>query len=133
MKLYRLLDAHGQAVLSAIPGTLGGHRRSRVFGRLACAAALRALARGGYRQHRVFFADAATALAAGYRPCAVCMREDYRVWKERTRIILTPPGRAASAGAGRTRGDRTCPPSSTPPSRCTVSSPRRKSPRCFKR
>jgi methylphosphotriester-DNA--protein-cysteine methyltransferase len=30
---------------------------------------------------RVFFADEATATAAGYRPCAVCMRDEYRAWK----------------------------------------------------
>ena len=82
MKQYRLLNAQGQLVLSDVPGTIGGHRRSRIFGRLDCPAARRALALGGYRQHRVFFADATTALAAGYRPCAVCMRDDYRVWKE---------------------------------------------------
>jgi methylphosphotriester-DNA--protein-cysteine methyltransferase len=29
----------------------------------------------------VFFADEATAVAAGYRPCAVCMRERYDAWK----------------------------------------------------
>lgn len=85
MTQYRLLNAQGQLVLSDVPGTIGGHRRSRIFGRLDCPAARRSLARGGYRQHRVFFADAATALAAGYRPCAVCMRDDYRVWKEDSR------------------------------------------------
>jgi len=31
--------------------------------------------RGGYIQHRVFFADEATAIAAGYRPCAACCPE----------------------------------------------------------
>jgi methylphosphotriester-DNA--protein-cysteine methyltransferase len=30
----------------------------------------------------VFFKDEQTALAAGYRPCAVCMREHYNLWKE---------------------------------------------------
>jgi methylphosphotriester-DNA--protein-cysteine methyltransferase len=32
----------------------------------------------------VFFADEATAIAAGYRPCFVCMREEYRAWKAST-------------------------------------------------
>ena len=32
--------------------------------------ALRAIDRGRYARHRVFFADEATAVAAGYRPCA---------------------------------------------------------------
>jgi methylphosphotriester-DNA--protein-cysteine methyltransferase len=86
---FRLVDARGRVVLREAPGSVGGHRRSRIFGRLDCPAALRALARGGYRQHRVFFADAATALAAGYRPCAVCMREDYRMWKVQARVSVT--------------------------------------------
>jgi methylphosphotriester-DNA--protein-cysteine methyltransferase len=40
-------------------------------------------------RHRVFFADEATAIAAGYRPCARCMPEAYRLWKAR----VTPPER----------------------------------------
>ena len=32
-------------------------------------------------QHRVFFADEPTAIAAGYRPCAGCMPVEYRAWK----------------------------------------------------
>jgi methylphosphotriester-DNA--protein-cysteine methyltransferase len=31
----------------------------------------------------VFFLDERTARAAGYRPCAICMPEKYRAWKER--------------------------------------------------
>ncbi len=31
--------------------------------------------------YRVFFLDEETAIAAGYRPCAVCMPEAYKVWK----------------------------------------------------
>lgn len=80
-KPYRLVDAHGATVESGAPGTLGGHRRTRIYGRLDCPNALRWLARGHYAPHRVFFADAATARSAGYRPCAVCMPRDYRAWK----------------------------------------------------
>jgi methylphosphotriester-DNA--protein-cysteine methyltransferase len=32
-------------------------------------------------RHRVFFADEATAVAAGYRPCHACMPEAYLSWK----------------------------------------------------
>lgn len=46
-----------------------------------CPAALRAIARGGYVAHRVFFPDEATAMAAGYRPCGTCLPERYRAWK----------------------------------------------------
>ena len=78
---WRLIGPDGTAFDSALPGTLGGHRRTRIYGRLDCAAALRALARGGYVAHRVFFPDEATARAAGYRPCAVCMPRQYQRWK----------------------------------------------------
>lgn len=62
-------------------GTLGGHRRTRIYGRLDCPSAQRAIERGGYVNHRVFFADEATAVAAGYRPCARCLPDRYREWK----------------------------------------------------
>ena len=78
---YTLIGADGRAVVSPIPGTLGGHRKSRIYGRLDCPGALRAIARGGYVTNRVFFADADTARAAGYRPCAVCLPDEYRIWK----------------------------------------------------
>jgi methylphosphotriester-DNA--protein-cysteine methyltransferase len=66
---------------SPVPGSLGGHRRSRIFGRLDCPSALRAIDRGGYVVARVFFADEETARAAGYRPCGSCMPTEYRAWK----------------------------------------------------
>jgi methylphosphotriester-DNA--protein-cysteine methyltransferase len=46
---------------------------------------LRAIARGGYVKHRVFFRNERDARAAGYRPCAICMPEKYRAWKNRGR------------------------------------------------
>lgn len=76
-----LLGADGRPYQSPVKGQWGGHRGSRIYGRLDCPAALRAIARGGYVRHRVFFADEATAIAAGYRPCAVCCPERYRRWK----------------------------------------------------
>ena len=67
---------------SDVPGTLGGHRRSRIYGTLDCRGARQAIARGGYVASRVFFADEPAAIAAGYRPCAVCLPERYREWKD---------------------------------------------------
>ncbi|WP_039811531.1 Ada metal-binding domain-containing protein [Nocardia otitidiscaviarum] len=78
---YILVGADGQPYPSTTPGTLGGHRRARIYGRLDCPSALRALAHGNYRRHRVFFADDHTAVAAGYRPCARCLPAAYRRWK----------------------------------------------------
>ena len=79
---YTLLGADGRHFVSETPGLLGGNRRLRIYGRLDCPSARRALARGGYARHRVFFADEATAIAAGYRPCGVCMRDEYARWKD---------------------------------------------------
>ncbi|WP_316878663.1 Ada metal-binding domain-containing protein [Ralstonia wenshanensis] len=81
MRTWTLIGARSQAYESAVPGTLGGHRRARIYGRLDCAAARRAIARGGYVRYRVFFLNEADARAAGYRPCAVCMPQAYAAWK----------------------------------------------------
>ena len=80
-KVYRLVGPDGQEVWSAVPGTLGGNRRRRIYGRLDCRSAVGSLPTG-YARVRVFFADEATAMAAGYRPCATCMRDEYRNWVE---------------------------------------------------
>ena len=69
---------------SPTPGVLGGHRRTRIYGRLDCPSALRAIARGGYVTHRVFFANEHDAIAAGYRPCAICLPNAYAKWKVTT-------------------------------------------------
>jgi methylphosphotriester-DNA--protein-cysteine methyltransferase len=79
--VYRLVGADGREHASAEPGTLGGHRKNKVYGRLDCRTALSWLERGKYAEHRVFFADEATAIAAGFRPCGHCMRDEYRRWK----------------------------------------------------
>jgi methylphosphotriester-DNA--protein-cysteine methyltransferase len=78
---YRLIGPDGVEVPSDVKGTLGGHRRSRIYGRLDCPGALWWIARGHYVKHRVFFADEATAIAAGYRPCARCMPAEYAAWR----------------------------------------------------
>ena len=80
-RTWTLAGADGQPYESAVPGTLGGHRRSHLYGRLDCRAAAQARARGGYVKYRVFFADEETAVSAGYRPCAVCLPENYAAWK----------------------------------------------------
>ncbi|GJE60429.1 metal-binding protein [Methylobacterium trifolii] len=81
-KQYRLIDAEGQEFLSDAPATLGGNRDGK-YGRFDCPAALRAIREYGdaYRVKRVFFADEATAVAAGYRPCGTCMRTAFKAWK----------------------------------------------------
>jgi AraC family transcriptional regulator of adaptative response / DNA-3-methyladenine glycosylase II len=91
--VYTLLGPDGRPVRSRSPGTLGGHRRNRGYGRLDCPAALRWIAKGKYVRHRVFFRDEATALAAGYRPCAVCLPDRYAAWKAGRMVVeLRPAG-----------------------------------------
>ncbi|ORL75451.1 metal-binding protein [Prescottella equi] len=79
--MYTLIGRDGKPYESATPGTIGGHRKDRIYGTLDCPGAARAIARGGYVTQRVFFADEDTAVAAGYRPCAVCLRDEYDEWK----------------------------------------------------
>lgn len=74
-KSWTLIGPDGKPYASRRAGTLGGHRGTRIYGRLDCPAALRAIARGGYVAHRVFFLNERDALAAGYRPCGVCFRD----------------------------------------------------------
>ena len=89
MKTYTLLGADGVPYASTEPGLLGGHARTRVYGRLDCPVALSLLRRHFTPRHRVFFADESVAIAAGYRPCGACLREKYREWK-RTGTSVRP-------------------------------------------
>lgn len=82
MKEYKLIGRDGKTYLSNVPGTIGGHRRLKIYGRLDCPSALKYIAKGQYVKYRVFFADEETAIAAGYRPCAICMPEAYKRWKD---------------------------------------------------
>jgi hypothetical protein len=78
---YVLLGADGRPYRSDVKGQWGGHRSSRIYGRLDCPSALRAITRCGYVRYRVFFADEETAIAVGYRPCAICCADRYQAWK----------------------------------------------------
>src|SRR5271166_4868238 len=60
-KKYTLLGADRRPYLSGTPGQFGGHRKNKIYGRLDCPGALRAIAAGGYVASRVFFADELTA------------------------------------------------------------------------
>lgn len=88
---YVLMSATGDLIESKKPGELGANRRTRIYGRLDCPAALRNLRRGGYSSHRVFFADEPTARAAGFRPCATCMGEEYEAWRTARREAAGNP------------------------------------------
>jgi hypothetical protein len=79
---YRLLGADGRSFASPAKGLFGGNARLKIYGRLDCPSALRAIRRGpSYARHRVFFADETSAIAAGFRPCGACMRDAYKAWR----------------------------------------------------
>ncbi|WP_425565957.1 Ada metal-binding domain-containing protein [Nonomuraea monospora] len=103
---FTLVGADGRTYASPVPGTLGGHRKARLYGRLDCPSALRAIARGGYVRERVFFADARTAVAAGYRPCAVCLPEEYRLWRDAGLANLPAASSGRRAGGRSSRSPR---------------------------
>lgn len=58
-KKYKLIGADIKQYLSDTPGTFGGHRKLKIYGRLDCPSALRYIAKGQYVKYRVFFADEA--------------------------------------------------------------------------
>lgn len=89
MKTYTLTGADGKRYESTTPGTFGGHKKNKGYRRLDCKSALRWIAKGYYVKHRVFFVDEPTAIAAGYRPCATCMKERYAVWKNAQAIACS--------------------------------------------
>lgn len=98
--MHKLIGSDGKEYLSQDKGTLGGHKKLKIYGRLDCPSALRHIAKGNYVQHRVFFSDERTALTAGYRPCGVCMKEHYQLWKENKLMTHALSAKASEAGAG---------------------------------
>jgi len=102
---YVLLGADGRPFESDVKGQWGGHRRARIYGRLDCPSALRAITHGGYVRHRVFFADEVTAIAAGYRPCAICCADRYQAWKAAGHVTRGAPQARWPAFAGPIRKD----------------------------
>jgi methylphosphotriester-DNA--protein-cysteine methyltransferase len=80
-RTFSLIGPDGEPYPSERPGTLGGHRRGRIYGRLDCPAAQHAIARGGYVAERVFFVGEDHARSAGYRPCGACLPVAHARWK----------------------------------------------------
>lgn len=99
---YRLIGADKKEYLSDMPGTLGGNKSTHIYGKLDCTTALAHIAKGGYVKNRVFFANEQDAKAAGYRPCANCMKSEYWSWKHCT----APPNRRFSEATPSARIER---------------------------
>lgn len=88
MKLYKLIGQDGMPYLSEEKGTIGGHSKLKIYGKLDCRSALLYIAKGQYVKYRVFFKDEETAIKAGYRPCAVCMPLEYKAWKTTQKTLI---------------------------------------------
>lgn len=87
-KKYKLIDENGNMYLSDIPGTLGGNKKLKIYGKLDCVSAKKWILKGYYVKNRVFFKDEETAIKAGYRPCGVCMKEEYKEWKNKQMSLI---------------------------------------------
>lgn len=68
--LHQLI--HNQAI------TMAGNQRLKIYGTLDCKSGKRMKP-----ENRVFFKNETEAMENSYRPCGHCMREKYKVWKER--------------------------------------------------
>ena len=79
---YILTNEKNKQYLSSVPGTICGHKKLKIYGRLDCSSVKKYLAKGQYAKNRVFFLDETTAIKAGYRPCSICMPEEYKKWKQ---------------------------------------------------
>lgn len=80
-KEYKLMSINGE-YLSKIPGTLGGNKKLKIYGKLDCTSALRWIKKGKYVNNRVFFEDEESAKRAGYRPCGICMKKEYQNFRK---------------------------------------------------
>ena len=79
--LYMLVNSNGEFYLSELPGKIGGNRRLKIYGSLNCSSANKWISKGYYVKDRVFFESEDVAISAGYRPCAICMPNQYNNWK----------------------------------------------------
>ena len=80
-KNYKLRDKNNKEYLSKIPGTIGGHKKLKIYGKLDCPSALKYIEKRQYINNRVFFENIDTAIEAGFRPCGKCMKKEYLEWK----------------------------------------------------
>lgn len=56
---------------------LGGNNKLKIYGKLNCRAGMRMKT-----ENRVFFTAELEAIKADYRPCGLCMRHEYQIWKQ---------------------------------------------------
>jgi len=84
-KEYKLLNENGKFIFSKIPGTIGGHKKLKIYGKMDCPSALTYINKGQYVNNRVFFLDEEVAIKNSYRPCGKCMKKEYTLWKNKNK------------------------------------------------
>ena len=57
--------------------TYAGNIPAKIFGTLTCSSGKRMK-----NENRIFFTDLNEAIRAGFRPCAKCLRKEYKIWKQ---------------------------------------------------
>lgn len=56
----------------------GGNKKLKIYGLLHCKSGKRMK-----RENRVFFVSEREAMQNNYRPCGHCMKEKYKIWKNK--------------------------------------------------
>jgi methylphosphotriester-DNA--protein-cysteine methyltransferase len=62
--------------------TYAGNIPAKIFGTLTCSSGKRMK-----KENRTFFVDRNEAIREGFRPCGKCLRQEYKIWKERTTAV----------------------------------------------
>jgi len=78
-KKYLILK-EGKLIKSDVPGTLAGHKKLKIFGRLDCLSGMRMK-----KENRIFFHSMKDAIKQGYRPCKKCKPmndEDFKLYRK---------------------------------------------------
>lgn len=60
----------------------GGNLRLKIYGKLNCSSGKKMK-----KKNRVFFSSKLSAEENGFRPCGHCMKEEYKIWKNRSLIV----------------------------------------------
>ena len=56
----------------------GGNTKLKIYGTLQCNSGKKMK-----RENRVFFSTESEAIQNGYRPCGHCMKQEYKIWRDK--------------------------------------------------
>jgi methylphosphotriester-DNA--protein-cysteine methyltransferase len=78
IKHHEISDSDLRLLLKTGQIAFGGNAKDKIYGLLTCKQGKRLT-----KEIRVFFHSEAEAIENGFRPCGSCMRNAYKIWKER--------------------------------------------------